>query len=107
MVTTSPFQLALWQSVSRHLDVAESTESTAELLAHHVPLHSLTTRRLEPEHRRIRVAAQWPADSADQSTGEIQLPAAAWTKLEKWMRQKAVLHSSVDSAKAQSLIDLL
>jgi hydrogenase-4 transcriptional activator len=107
MATTSPFQLALWQSISRHLDIAESTESTADLLADHVPLYSLTTRRLEPEHRRVRVAAHWPADSADQSTGEIQLPDAAWAKLERWMRQKVVMHSSADGAKAKALIELL
>ena len=66
-IASASFQLALWQSISRHLDIAESTESTAELLAEHVPLQSLTTRRLEPEHRRVRVVAHWPTNSADQS----------------------------------------
>src|SRR6476661_10820407 len=107
MAIASPFQLALWQSISRHLDIAESTESTAALLAHLVPLQSLASRRLEPEHRRVRVAAHWPTDSEDQSAGEIQLPEAAWSRLERWMRQKAVLHSAADGAKAKSLIELL
>src|SRR6187401_3636628 len=107
MATASPFQLALWQSISRHLDVAESTESTAGLLAHDVPLQSLTTWRLEPEHRRVRLAAHWPADSGDQSTGEIQLPASAWDRLERWMRQKTVLHSAADGTKAKPLLELL
>ncbi len=107
MATASPFQLALWQRISRHLDITESTESTASLLADHVPLQAFTTRRLEPEHRRVRVVAHWPADSADQLPGEIQLPAAAWERLERWIRQKTVLHSAADGAKTKSLIELL
>src|SRR6476620_5473826 len=107
MATASPFQLALWQSISRHLDIAESTESTAALLADHVPLTSLITRRLEPEHRRVRIAAHWPTDSMDQSAGEIQLPESAWGRLEHWMRHKTVLHSGADGAKAKVLLELL
>src|SRR6188768_704631 len=107
MVTASPFQLALWQSVSRHLDIAESTESTAELLASHVPIHSLVTRRLEPEHRRVRIAAQWPQDLVIQSAGEIQLPESAWNRLERWVRQKAVTHLAAEGSKAESLLELL
>ena len=50
MSATIPLQLALWQGISRHLDISESTESTAALLAEHLPLRSLVVRRLEPEH---------------------------------------------------------
>jgi hydrogenase-4 transcriptional activator len=107
MAAPSPFQFALWQSISRHLDIAESTESTAGLLADHVPLQSLTTWRLDQEHHRVRVVAHWPADSLEQSTAEIQLPEASWGRLERWMRQKAVLHSAADGAKAKALIELL
>jgi hydrogenase-4 transcriptional activator len=72
-----------------------------------VPLQSLTTWRLEPEHRRARVVAHWPADSPVQSTGESQFVAASWARLERWMRQKVVLHSAADGAKAKSLIAVL
>lgn len=107
MATAPPFQLALWQSISRHLDIAESTESTAALLAHHVPLESLTTRRLEPEHRRVRVVAHWPADSGQSYAGEIQMPSPTWNKLERWARQKTVLHASADDTKTTPLLELL
>src|SRR2546430_5226840 len=107
MPTASPFQLALWQSISRHLDIAESTESTASLLAQHVPLGSLTTWRFEPEHRRVSAVGHWPADSPEQSIGEIQLAEASWGRLERWMRQKTILHSAADGAKAKPLIELL
>jgi hydrogenase-4 transcriptional activator len=107
MPTASPFQLSLWKSISRHLDIAESTDSTADLLAEHVPLHSLTTLRLDPEHRRVRVAAHWPAGSPEQSSGEIQLPESSWSRLDRWMRQTTILHSTADVAKAKPLIDML
>jgi hydrogenase-4 transcriptional activator len=107
MATPSPFQLALWQSISRHLDIAESTESTGELLADQVPLKSLITRRLEPEHRRVRIAAHWPTDSLDQSAAEIQLADATWGRLERWMRQKTALHRAADGAKAKAMLELL
>src|SRR3954454_14278933 len=107
MPTASPFQLALWQNVSRHLDIAESTEWTAGLIAQHVPLQSLTTLRLDPEHRRVREVAHWSAHSTDQSIEEVHLPEASWGRLERWMRQKTILHSVADGAKAKSLLELL
>ncbi len=107
METAPTFQLALWQSVSRHLDVTESTESTAELLAHHVPIHSLSARRLEPEHFRVRVVAHWPADTHEPSTGETHLQKSAWNRLDRWMRQRIVTHSSTHDAEARSLLELL
>jgi hydrogenase-4 transcriptional activator len=107
MPTASSFQLALWQNVSRHLDIAESTEWTGGLIAQHVPLQSLTTWRLELEHRRIRVVAHWSADSPEQSIEEVQLPEASWVRLERWMRQKTTLHSAAESAKAKPLLESL
>jgi hydrogenase-4 transcriptional activator len=107
MPVASSLELTLWQSISRHLDIAESTESTALLLAEHGKLRSLTTWRLEPEYRRVRIVAHWPADSTDPSTVERQLPEAAWQRLDRWVRQKAVLHSAADGTKASSLMELL
>jgi hydrogenase-4 transcriptional activator len=106
MVTSTSLHLALWKCVSRHLDIAESTESAAALLARHVPLHSLTAWQMEPEHRRSRVVAHWPAHSA-ASANEIQFPASAWTRLGRWLRQKATLHSTADDSKAKSILELL
>jgi hydrogenase-4 transcriptional activator len=107
MPTTTTFRLALWQSISRHLDIAESTESTAKLLAEQIPVQSLTAARVEPEHRRIRVVANWPADGRSDLVNEVQLSQADWKRLETWMRQKSTLHQAADGAKARSIIDIL
>src|SRR3954463_12098945 len=107
MSQSSSFALALWQSISRHLDIAESTESTAALLAQYAPLTSLTTRRLEPEHRRVRVVAHWPADTGEAAPRELHLPETAWNRLERSLRQPGVLQTAADGAKAKSVADLL
>jgi transcriptional regulator with GAF, ATPase, and Fis domain len=107
MPPISAFQLAVWQSVSRHLDITESTESAASLLAQTVPLKSLATHRLEPDHRRVRLAASSPANSRDSATGEFQLPEAAWNRLERWMRQKECLHRSENGEKANAIFELM
>jgi transcriptional regulator with GAF, ATPase, and Fis domain len=107
MQSASSYQLALWQSISRHLDIAGSTEYTARLLATNAPLRSLSTHRLEPEHHRVRLVAQWPADGTSNVVGELQLPKADWERLERWARQKTVLHSAADDAKAKSLLAAL
>jgi transcriptional regulator with GAF, ATPase, and Fis domain len=106
MSTLSEFQLGIWQSISRHLDVAESTDSTAALLAQHVPIKSLTTLRAEAEHRRVRLAAGWPANSAE-GFGELRLTDAGWNRLDRWMRPKAVFHKTAEGAPSKSVLELL
>jgi transcriptional regulator with GAF, ATPase, and Fis domain len=107
MSSAPSYQLALWQSISRHLDIAESNEYTARLLAKHVPLQSLSTHRLESEHHRIRLVAHWPTDANLDSAGELQLSKASWERLERWTRQNATLHSAADGAKGKSVLDAL
>ena len=68
-------QLALWQSVCRHLDIAESTESTAVLLTEHTPLAGLRILTVDSEHHRVLQTAAWPANlpiSAPASSSAIK-----------------------------------
>jgi transcriptional regulator with GAF, ATPase, and Fis domain len=51
--------------------------------------------------------AHWPADPPEPSFSEIQLPEATWALLERWMRQKTILHSATQGAKAKPVLDLL
>ncbi len=107
MAQADSLQLALWQSVSRHLDIAESTESTANLLAEHLPLESLSTRRLDFDHHRVRVVANWAANAADHATNESVLTETAWNRLERWTRQATMLHAAMDAAKGKNIFDFL
>jgi hydrogenase-4 transcriptional activator len=106
MPANQQLQLALWQSVSRHMDIAESTESTAMLLADHMPLRVLKILRLEAEHHRVWTAAGWPANSENEAN-EVHLPEAAWRRLDRWLRQRNPLHKTSDGDKAASILELL
>jgi hydrogenase-4 transcriptional activator len=107
MVCSTDFQLALWQSVSRHLEIAESTESTANLLAAHVPVRSLTTWRVDPEQRRVRIVADWPSEGGHKRPGELQLERGAWQRLQRWFRQKTILHSAEVDEQVQTILSAL
>jgi transcriptional regulator with GAF, ATPase, and Fis domain len=102
-VPSSQLQLALWQGVSRHLDIGESTATAAELVAQHVPLRSLVVRRLDAEHHRVRIVADWPDDSARGSANEIQLTDSDWRRLDRWWRQRAAFHKASHSSKSPSV----
>jgi transcriptional regulator with GAF, ATPase, and Fis domain len=103
----STLQLALWQSVSRHLDIGESTDSTAALLAERIPLQTLVIRRLDAEHHRLRVIARSPEDSATDVTDEIQLSDSNWRRLERWINQGVALHHLSEREQAEAILQLI
>jgi len=99
--------LAIWQDVSRHLEISESIESTTALLRKHVPLQSLAIRRLDADHRTVRTAARWPVDSESDSAGDIEFSIANWRKLERWARQAQLLHRGTDKKKFDAVLELI
>src|SRR3954469_2654117 len=103
MASSTDFRLSLWQIVSRHLEIAESIESTANLLAADVPLQSLITWRLDPEQRRVRIVADWPSDARRKARGEVQLESGAWNRLQRWIRQAATLHLADNSEQVNNI----
>jgi transcriptional regulator with GAF, ATPase, and Fis domain len=96
--------LPLWQSISRHLEIGESTESTGELLSKLIPLQSLRTYRIEPEHRRVRCVATWPADEHKSHLGETQITDADWRRVDRWMHHSKLVHKVTDEKKAATLL---
>jgi transcriptional regulator with GAF, ATPase, and Fis domain len=100
-------QLAVWQSISRHLDVSESTNLTAALLAQHVPVSTLIIYRVDTEHRRVRVIANGPESPAAEPFNELEFQESAWRRLDRWMRQQTLLHRVDDLAKEDSIFGLL
>jgi hydrogenase-4 transcriptional activator len=106
-MVSNDFRLALWQSVSRHSEIAESTESTANLLAANMPLKLLATWRVDSEQRRVRVVANWPSDAHFQAPGELQIESGAWNRLQRWLRQTATLHSAENSAQTKAVLAAL
>jgi hydrogenase-4 transcriptional activator len=99
-------QLALWQSVCRHLDIAESTESTAVLLTGHTPLTALRILTVDSEHHRVSRTAEWPANLVDSAQREVSLADAAWRRLDRWMKQGKSLHQAT-ADKSAGILELL
>lgn len=99
-------RLALWQSVSRHLDIKESVESTSELLAEHLPLASLIVLRFAPEHQRVWAASQWPVPNARVEKQEADLADADWRRLDRWWRQQTALRKAAGQEKVNFIVSI-
>jgi transcriptional regulator with GAF, ATPase, and Fis domain len=99
--------LSVWQEVSRHLEIGESTLATAPLLRKHLPLASLAVRRLDTEHRLIRTVAAWPAAKSETADGEGELSRADFRRLERWIKDGGILHRAADRKKSQEIADLI
>ena len=102
------FELNLWQSVSRHLDIGESIEAIATSLTNHVQLRSLSICRLDSEQRIVRSAGGWPVNSSDQVASEVPVSEPDWRRLDRWVRQSKQSHKAEDEKSAlSSLIGIL
>src|SRR5690348_8060571 len=93
--------VAVWQDVSRHLEIGESTATAADLLSKHLPLQSLMVRRADPDQRRLRIVSAWPALSQDIGTGVSEISLADWRRVQRWLRQGKPLYSAVAGKKEQ------
>jgi transcriptional regulator with GAF, ATPase, and Fis domain len=107
MAHTRELLLAAWQNVSRHLEIAESTTSLGELLRANLPLAELVVRRLDADHRRAPVVAQWPDESRRAAVADEQFTQSDWRRLERWIRQADVWHATPDGAKANRILQVL
>jgi transcriptional regulator with GAF, ATPase, and Fis domain len=104
MPVTRELLLSAWQNVSRHLEIAESTSSLAELTREHLPLAALAVRRLDPDHRRAPIAAQWPAQPRGPLASDRQFAEAEWRRLERWVRRGETWHASTGATTAEPFL---
>jgi transcriptional regulator with GAF, ATPase, and Fis domain len=107
MAGTDQLLLAIWQCVSRHLEIVESTHSTADLLAGHVPLKMLAICRLEEEQHQIRTAAHWPRVEGGAELSILQLSETDVRQLKRMTRQPAVVRKGDNGKDVQILLNLL
>jgi hydrogenase-4 transcriptional activator len=107
LMPASSLHLELWQNVSRHLDILESTGSTAESLAQQVPLKSLLVGRLEPEQLRISIVANWPDSPRGVSGADIPLSNPDLKRFERWVQQNGRPKKVTDRASADAVFKLL
>ena len=99
--------LPMWREVGRHLEISESALAMTSLLAEHVPIQSLVLRSLDPEHRRVRVVANSSKRAVQDAPGDLQLSAADWKRLERWVRKRKSVHKATDVRQAEAIMRLL
>jgi transcriptional regulator with GAF, ATPase, and Fis domain len=102
MPILSQLLLAIWQEVSRHLEINESTGAAAELLCKHAPLECLVVRNIEREHRSAPVIAQWPNDPVDDESPTFS--ESEWRQLERWARQNQLTYVPANEASAGAVL---
>jgi transcriptional regulator with GAF, ATPase, and Fis domain len=107
MSSLNPVMLTVWQDVSRHLEIGESTATIARLLETRMPLAALTVRRSDSEHRRVRTLTHWPEVAGEVDAREVTLSQADWRRLDKWHRQGKVMHGAAADKKAHQFLELL
>ena len=107
MIQPAQFELNLWQSVSRHLEIGESIEAIAASLTRHVPLRSLSICRLDSDQRIVRGVAGWPAGSTDRVASELHVAEPDWRRLDRWVRLSQHAHKAEDDKKAESLLSIV
>jgi hydrogenase-4 transcriptional activator len=98
--------LAVWQDVSRHLEIGESTETLAELLSKQMPLGTLVVCRLDEDHRTVVAVADWPAEVESLLTSDAALSRPDWRRFERLAKQGAVLHKLVHKENAVDHLEL-
>jgi transcriptional regulator with GAF, ATPase, and Fis domain len=99
--------LAVWQDVSRHLEIGESTVTLAALLRKQMPLGSLSVCRLDADHRHVRAVASWPADARTLTASGGEFSRRDWRRLERWVQEGGTLHRSADGKKASEVLELI
>jgi transcriptional regulator with GAF, ATPase, and Fis domain len=107
MAQNDGLMLAVWQDVSRHLEISESTETLAALLGASLPLQSLIVCRLDVQHRMLQAAASWPAESPSVIANHGELPLSNWCRLDRWHKQGDALHAAAERKTAIDLAEAI
>jgi transcriptional regulator with GAF, ATPase, and Fis domain len=99
--------LAVWQDVSRHLEIKESAETLAALLQESLPLQHLVVCRCDAHHRTLHTAAYWPGDSPPPIATNVGLTQTEWRRLERWLKQAVVLHAAAERKASVDLAEAI
>jgi hydrogenase-4 transcriptional activator len=107
MSLTRDLLLAVWQNVSRHLEIAQSTAAAGALLSKQLPLEMLTVRRLDLSRRRATLVSRWPTESSHDNVTEDQFSDAEWRRLARWVRRGEAWHKAAHEKKPDPIFQRL
>ena len=85
--------LDVWREACQHIEIRESTENIARLLARHFPLACLLVRRIDVPHQSLNtVALGRPSSGAFHATAHTDCTPARFKHLLSWAGKGEVLH---------------
>jgi transcriptional regulator with GAF, ATPase, and Fis domain len=85
--------LDVWREVGRHIEIYESADTLAAMLAEHLPLSCLLVRRLDAAHHCLdTVAVGQPRAGHLQTSVRTELSPARFRRLLTWAGKNQVLH---------------
>jgi hydrogenase-4 transcriptional activator len=85
-------EAALWREVGQHLELEESAQRLAAILARHVPIEALVLRKVERDPLRITTIAIGRArpESAAPSTARSDCPPELASELDRWLGERRI-----------------
>src|SRR5690606_36224231 len=79
--------LRIWREACRHIELAESVATIADMLAREMPLQMLAVQAFEPRHEALEaVAAAHRGRKPAEPLPRRGLTAAQWKRLLAWAR---------------------
>lgn len=99
--------LAVWQDVSRHLEIGDSATTLAGLLSKQMPVAGLVVFRLEDAQHAVRPVATWPEALAGALAADAELSRGEWRRLDQWMRSRRTLHGSAAGRSTSDFLSVL
>src|SRR4051812_42552419 len=108
MIGIMEILLEVWREACRHIEITESADRIARLLAPTLPADFLAIRRLDPEHRRLETVTVGVSRTGDGQ----QLPVHTRTELTveqlrtvlEWAATDTVLRGSFTPRSAVALL---
>jgi len=93
--------LDVWREAGRHIEIRQSAQNIAQMLASHLPLEFLVVRRLDASRSSLEtIAVGHIGERHVPSLAKTIVPSARLRRLNAWGREGTVLHGAAGERKA-------
>ncbi|MGD0897743.1 MAG: sigma-54 dependent transcriptional regulator [Thermoguttaceae bacterium] len=89
--------LDVWREACRHIEITQSTETIAALLARHIPIDRILVRRVDGPRSCVETVAIGPGTADSLPDARTQCSPAQMERLLEWCRRGEVTHGGSPS----------
>lgn len=95
--------LEVWREACRHIEIGESTQNFARLIAKHLPIRGVTIRRVHAERKSLELVGRGQLDgrSHESIPIAIEMRDVAWRDMVRWAKQGVM--EAIDAASQHHL----